>query len=402
MNRRTFFKMSAASLALPYLETFAAPKSTSIKRFVGIQMPFGFLRENLYPKQVGAINSSYLKHLAEFKGKFTLIDGLRNPGVNGQHGANDYFLTGGSKRTKVNSISLDQEMASHFLGQARFNSITAGISLKAGLSWTRSGIKIPVINSPQKAFEALFLGGKPFEIREKKRKLAEGKSILDVLGYYRQNLNKQIGAKDKERIDQYFSAVRDVEQELQMSEAWLDKPKPKVEKMQFPKGKLGEMEVYRLFMKVFKLALETDSSRILTFDFGQTRSRIELDGVSEGYHGLSHHRKAPDKLEQMRIIEDEMFKILGSFLKDLDNLKEQGNSLLDNTMVLFGSALENPNNHSAVRPPLLLAGGGFKHKNYVSIPNGKEQANCNLYLSMLHKMGIDKTTFGSSTGTFSL
>ena len=401
-NRRKFLKAAGLVMALPYLESFAAAKSSSPKRFVGIQMPFGFLRNKLYPQNPGSANSQYLKHLKPLAKSFTLYDGLYNPLVNGQHDSNDYFLTGSNKRLKVNSISVDQEMASHFLGQTRYKSISAGVSLRAGLSYTRSGIKIPVVNSPQKAFEYLFMGGKAKDIVRKKRDMAEGKSILDVMSFYSKNIEGKTSSADKEKMDQYFTAVRDVEKEIQMTEGWLDKPMPKVDRMQFPKSKIGEMENYALFMKIFKLALQTDSTRFLTYDFGQTRSVIKLDGVSEGYHGLSHHRMNGEKLEQMRVIEDKMFEIFGNFLKDLQGIKEGGRSLLDNTSIIFGSAMENPNNHSSVRPPIIIAGGGLEHKTFVKFDDKNKKPISNVSLQLLHKMGIEKESFGSSNGTIDL
>jgi len=402
LNRRTFFKAAGITMALPYLEALASPNASSPQRFVGIQMPFGFIRKHLYPKAQGSAESSYLRHLKPLAKSFTLYDGLYNPLVNGQHDSNLYFLTGSNKRLKVNSISLDQEMASHFLGQTRFKSISAGVSIQAGLSYTRSGIRIPVIRTPQEAFMRMFMGGKAQDIARKKRDMSEGKSILDVMSYYSKKMEGKTSSTDKERMDQYFTAVRDVEKEIQMTEGWLDKPMPKVDRMQFPKGKIGEMENYQLFMKIFKLAIMTDSTRFLTYDFGQTRAVIKLDGVSEGYHGLSHHRMNDEKLEQLRIIEDKMFEVFGNFLKDLNATKEGGNSLLDNTSIIFGSAMENPNNHSSVRPPIIVAGGGLKHKNFVKYDDKSKKPISNVSLRLLHKFGVEKESFGSSNGVIDL
>ncbi|MCM8529614.1 MAG: DUF1552 domain-containing protein [Lentisphaeraceae bacterium] len=395
--RRQILKLAGVTLALPFLESSAEVKSNSIKRFVAMQMPFGFLAENLYPKnERDVFDSLYMQKFSQIKDSVTLYNGLHNPGINGGHDACYYFLTCGSKAKKVNSISVDQEIATRFVGETRFKSLVSGVSLRAGASYTRSGIKIPIQNSPQKVFEAMFLGGKAHDIRKKKQELAEGKSILDAFSYYSKNSNHKLSGQDKVKMDQYFTAIREVEKELSMNEAWLDKPLPSVEKPNFPKGKVNEIENFKVFTKIFKLALETDSTRLITYDFGQTRSKLGLDGVNEGYHGLSHHRLNVDKLNQLKIIEEAMFTIFSDFLIDLKN-----SNLLDSTICVFGSGLENPNNHSAARPPVIVAGGNLKHKAYVNFGDRPKPLG-NLYMSVLDKMAIEKTSFGSSNGTLDL
>ena len=392
LNRRTVLKAVGVTLALPFLQA-SEQKSRDIKRFVAFQMPFGFLPEFLYPQNGNS--SDYLNNLNNVKGSYTLFNGLHNPGINGGHDANYYFLTCGNKNSKVNSISVDQEIAAHFSGETRFKSLVTGIGLRAGASYTRSGIKIPVQENPVKVFETMFLGGSKKEIARKKNELAQGKSILDAFSLYQKRIKNKAGKADHEKLDQYFTSVRELEKEFQMSGEWLDKPLPKVDRPEFPKGKLDEMENFRVFTKLFNLILETDSTRIITYDFGQTRNNLNLEGISEGYHSLSHHRMNEDKISQLKIIENEMFKILGQFLQ---SIKEAG--LLESTITVFGSGLENPNNHSASKPPLLVAGGPIKHSGYIEM--NKETPIANLYLALLEKMGVPKNTFGSSKGKLSI
>lgn len=392
LNRRTILKASGVILALPFLQA-SEKKSTEIKRFVALQMPFGFLPEFLYPQN--GKDSEYLQHLNEFKDNYTLFNGLHNPGINGGHDANYFFLTCGNKNSKVNSISIDQEIAARYSGETRFKSLVTGAGFRAGASYTRSGIKIPIQENPAKVFETLFLGGSKKEIDKKKNELTQGKSILDAFTYYQKKMRDKSGKADHQKLDEYFTSVRELEKELQMSEEWLGKPLPKVEKPEFPKGKLDEIDNFRVFAKLFKLVLETDSTRIITYDFGQTRNVLNLEGINEGYHSLSHHRLNEDKISQLKIIETEMFKILGQFLK---SIKEAG--LLESTITVFGSGLENPNNHSAAKPPLLVAGGALKHRGYVEFE--KEKPIANLYLTLLEKMGVPKNSFGSSDGKIDL
>jgi hypothetical protein len=242
----------------------------------------------------------------------------------------------------------------------------------------------------------MFLGGKPQQIEARRRELAEGKSILDAYSYYSSRLKGKFSKADNNKLNQYFTAVREVEKSLQVHEVWLDKPLPKVERMTFPKNTKDEMANFKAFTGIFKLALQNNSTSLITYDFGQTRRTIELEGVEAGYHDLSHHRKQADKMNQLRIIESEMFKVFGAFLKDLD---ESG--LLDSTICLFGSGLENPNNHSAARPPVVVAGGGLNHQAYVDFGE-KREALGNLYVNFMQKMGINRDSFGSSTGNYEI
>ena len=242
----------------------------------------------------------------------------------------------------------------------------------------------------------MFLGGKPQQNAARRRELAEGKSILDTYSYYSSKLKGKYSKADNQKLDQYFTAVREVEQSLEVHEMWLDKPMPKVERMVFPKNNRDEMTNFRAFTGLFKLALENNSTSLITYDFGQTRRTIALEGVEAGYHDLSHLRKQEDKMNQLRIIESEMFNILAAFLKDL---KES--DLLDSTICLFGSGLENPNNHSAARPPVIVAGGGLAHKGYVDFGE-KREALGNLYVNLMQKMGVNRDAFGSSTGKYEI
>ena len=393
LSRRDVLKAAGVTLALPFLESSAANVNNGqAKRLVAFQMPFGFLAEKLYPKNGSDLSDSrYMKTLESLKDSVTLYNGLYNPGINGGHEANNYYLTCGSKTKKVNSISIDQEIASRYKGETRFKSLVAGTGLRAGASYTRSGIKIPAQEDPKKVFETMFLGGSSKDVQRKKHELMQGKSILDAFSYYSIVRNRYSG-NDRAKIDQYFTSVREVEKELKLSEAWLDKPMPKVKAPTFPSSHSDEMDNFRTFTKVFKLVLETDSTRLITYDFGQTRKKIHLDGINEGYHGLSHHRMEKDKINQLYTIEMEMFKIFSDFLKDLKD-----SNLLNSTLCLFGSGLENPNNHSAARPPIILAGGGLKHKGYVNYGERRVPLG-NMYLSILERMGVNKGSFGSSSG----
>ena len=396
LSRRQVLRLSGVTLALPCLESYGdTARPDEVKRFIAMQMPYGFLPNNLYPDPGTQGSSPYMSALEEVKGSVTLLDGLHNPGVNSGHDSNFYFLTCGRKDAGKNTISLDQELAAKYQGETRFKCLVSGIGPRAGMSYTRSGIKLPVQSDPAKVFARMFVGGSASDAKRKMHELSEGKSILDSYSFYATKFSG-LSSSDRSRMDQYLTAVREVEKSLQASEAWINKPYPKVDKITLPNNKQsGEILNFRLFTKLFRLALENDSTRIITYDFGQLRSRLDIEGVSDGYHEISHHHNQKNKLSQLKAIELEMFTIYGEFLKELNDA-----NLLDSTICLFGSAMESPNNHSAVKPPVLLAGGGFDHKWYMKLE--KRQPLANLYLSLFDRMGNRTSSFGSSTGQFVL
>ena len=392
-SRRNILKMSGVTLALPFLESFGQPQSPKgIKRFVAMQMPYGFVPKYLYPNKKG--KSVYMSTLEAHKGSVTLLDGFYNPGVNSGHDCNYYYLTCGKKDSAANTVSLDQQLASTYKGETRFKCLISGVGPRAGLSYTRSGIQIPIQHDPTKVFQKMFIGGTGKSTRQKVQELSEGKSVLDSFKYYSSKF-KGLSKTDQEKMAQYFTAIREVEQSLHASEMWIKKPYPQVKKYQIsPEARKRPMANFRAFTKIFKLALENDSTRIITYDFGQYHSKIDVDGITEGYHGISHHKNQQKQLDKLKIIETEMFKIYSDFIKDL---KES--NLLNSTICLFGSAMDNPSNHGASRPSVVLAGGDFKHKWHL---RNKRQPLGNLYLGFLEKMGHDRPNFGSSTGKFTL
>lgn len=395
LSRRNVLKMAGVTLALPFLESFGKSQSqTGIKRFVAMQTPYGYLPNKLYPSKNGS-TSPYLSVLKPLKGSLTLFNGFYNPGVNSGHDVVNYYLTCGKKDSAANTISLDQQLASTYKGETRFKCLVAGGNVnRVGLSWTRSGIRIPVQYRPDKVFTKMFLGGSNSDVQKKMHELSKGKSILDSYKFYSSKF-KNLTHADKQRMEQYFTAVRDVEQSLEASKMWIKKPFPKVGKIDLGSGSSrSPIENFRTFTKIIKLAFENDSTRIATFDFGEVHGKLDLDGVDDGYHTTTHHNKLKDKLSQLELIEKEFLNIYCDFLKDL---KEA--NLLDSTISLFGSAMYTPNNHSAETAAVLIAGGGLKHKWYQKI---KRQPLGNLYVDILEKMGQRKPSFGTSTGKFTL
>ena len=246
--------------------------------------------------------------------------------------------------------------------------------------------------------------GSDKEIAEQERKLALGESIMDAVAGQAKSIERTLGAHDRERLDQYFTGVRDLEQRLGKSREWERKPKPaiKAKPPLDPESPREYMDKVRLMYDMARLAFETDSTRAITLMLDSVNSpTIEVEGadINDGYHSLSHHGKSPKKLAQLEAIDREHMKQLGVLFSHLKSTKEQGQTLLDHSMILYGSNLGNANTHVTTNLPVLFAGGGFKHGQHLAFDRERNYPLPNLFVSMLQRMGIEADAFASSTGT---
>jgi Protein of unknown function (DUF1552) len=412
MHRRKFLQGTGVSLALPLLDAFlprslGASAVPSRARMVCICTSLGLHAPFLFPIETGASYTltPYLEILKDVRNDFTLFSGLSHPdqvGANG-HTSEMSWLTaarfpglGGFK----NTVSLDQLAAEKIGLQTRFPSVVLGTG-SPSLSYTRGGVMIPAESRPSRVFAQLFLDGTPADVRQQVHKLREGQSIMDTVQDEVQSFTRRVGAADRDKLDEYFSSVRELEQRLATSEAWAHKPKPKLDE-QPPRDitdgtdLIGRM---RLLFDLIPLALQTDSTRLLTILLQGGNSVPPVKGVTIDHHNLSHHGKDPAKIAQLRLIEEAEMCVLRDLVGKLKAKKEGGSPLLDQTMVLFGSNLGNANSHDTRNLPIVLAGGGFKHGRHVAFDAEKNTRLCNLFVTMLQRLGVETDAFGSSTGT---
>jgi hypothetical protein len=416
-ERRTFLRGAGAFVALPFLESLARPlsavtaagKMIDPMRMVCIGLNYGMHPQGFFPKKTGRnYKLSYLlEPLEDLKNDFTIFSHLDHPGMKGGHEATHSYLSGVradmAKSMPEGNISMDQK-AAEFVGTAtRYQSMQLNVGGgDNGLSWTRNGVSIPAVSNLQQMFDALFLETDQAHKRRLARSYKLNSSILDVVRDDAQDLQKRLSANDMVKLDEYFTSVRDVEKRLQMSEAWLNKPKPQVD-YQFPQPLPTDFyEKVPLYYDLMKLALMTDSTRVLSYSINGWSGDSGLPGVTQGYHALTHHGQDPSRLKELTIIETFHAKQFARFLDDLKRTEvENQTSLLDKTMVLFGSGMGNASSHSNRDLPLLLAGGGFMHGEHKDYPKkgDKQTPACNLYVSMLQKFGLEIDNFGTSSGT---
>jgi hypothetical protein len=405
LPRRTFLRGTGVAIGLPFLESLALAATPPRRRIVAIDVGLGLHAANLIPAKAGWDYelTPYLKLLAEYRDQFTVISGASHPEVGGGHASYKSYLTCAPHPNSAgfrNTISLDQLAAAEFGSESRFASLSLSSS-GPGLSWSRSGVEIPAFTRPSYVFKKLFLAGKPDEQARQLQRLRDGQSILDVVMDKTRGMERRLSGQDREKLDQYFEAVREAERRLVKAEAWAHKPKPEVDAKPPQDETDGKkiVERMRLMYDVMHLALETDSTRFLTYNFTGMNAVPVIPGVDVDYHNLSHHGKDPAKIDQLTIVESEVIKALGRFLKKLQESSEAEGYLLDSTMVLFGSNLGNASSHDTKNMPMLLAGGGFRHGQHLAFDRDNNYPLPNLYVSMLQRLGMETGRFASGSGT---
>ncbi|QIF05440.1 DUF1552 domain-containing protein [Roseimicrobium sp. ORNL1] len=417
-SRRRFLRGAGVTLALPLLECMTpvfsrAAQTAAPRRMLIISNNLGFLPKPFFPTATG---SDYeltptLAPLAEVKREFSIFSGMSHPDVNGGHSAENCFLTAARGPTKSgfrNQISLDQ-FAVEKLGQlTRFPSLNLGVNIdkaNRSLSWTRDGVLLPAEDSATALFRRMFIQGDPEMVKRQLNRLDERGSILDTLREQMGGMNRGLGSEDRARLDQYLTSVREVEERLVTSREWELKPKP-VTSQKEPTDIQDKKRIFdklELMLAMAQLAFESDSTRIVTLmvdAFATPAFNIHGDeNTTEGYHGLSHHGQAPDKVKQLEEADRQQMVILASLIQSLASKKEDSSRLLDRTMVLFGSNMGDANKHDNTNLPVILAGGGLKHGQHHAFKHDNNTPLCNLFVTLLQQMGVGVDKFSSSTGT---
>ena len=417
-SRRRMLRGAGVSLALPLLvsrdagiaaarEQAIAPESDGKpRRMVFICNNLGLHMPYFVPQQTGFNYrpSPYLEVLGDLRKEMTVFSGVSHPDVDGGHAAEKSFLTAaphpgsGSFR---NSISVDQLVVEQTKAQTRIPSLVLSANGGGALSWTRAGVPIPGEQSPSRVFRQLFTPGTPEEVKQQVTRLRQGASVMDMVMGQAKKLRRDLTKVDRDKFDEYTTSVREVEQEMVRLQEWERTPKPQVD-AEMPVDIRDQADTIgrsKLMYDLIALALQTDSTRVATVMSVGFFAVPPIDGVTEGYHTLSHHGKNAEKLAQLAIIEKEHLGLLRDFLTKLRDTQEDGETLLDRTMVLFGSDIGNASSHNNSNLPAVLAGGGFKHGQHLAFDTSRNEPLSNVYVSMLQRFGLPIDRFGSSTGT---
>lgn len=415
LPRRSFLRGAGVTLALPMLDCMTpvwAQAPAPPRRMLIIANNLGVLPKFFFPQTAGKNYelSPYLTALAESRGDFTVFSGLSHPGVTGGHSADNCLLTaarGAFKSGFRNSISFDQFVADKLGPVTRFPTLNLGVNIDKGnrsLSWTRDGVLLPAEDSPSKLYERMFLQGDKEAVARQIHRLERRGSILDALLDESKRFGRELGAADKARLDQYVTSVREVEERLQNARAWELKPKPVP--TQPPPADIQDRKLFfakfDAMLSMAQLALESDSSRIVTLmadAFVTPAVKLsETTTSTDSYHGLSHHGQAEEKVRQLQEIDRLQMALLSKLLTNMAGKKENGERLLDSTMVFYGSSMGDANIHDNTNLPILLAGGGFRHGQHIVFKRDNNTPLCNLFVSMMQRMGVEADAFASSSG----
>ena len=409
-SRRTFLRGTGVTLALPLLESMVPLRAQAAtqppRRMICINTTLGLHTPNLFPSAAGKdyALTPYLEPLRDFRSDFTVFSGLSHPEVDGGHPAELCYLTAAPHPRAdnfKNTISLDQYAIEQLVPDTRFGSLTLASSSSRGLSFTRSGVPIPADERPSRVFKNMFVDGTANEVNAQVQRLKQGQSIMDAVMAEAKDFQRGLGKPDRDKLDEYFTSVREVELRMIKAQDWARRPKPKVAAKP-PVDIASSVEVparVRLMIDLMHLALQTDSTRFITFALNGLNAVPVIAGVTQDWHNLSHHGQDPAKLTELKVLEIQQMKLFGELLAKLKSTQEQGGNLLDRTIVMFGSNLGNASSHDNKNLPILVAGGGFKHGQHLAFDPKKNPPLSNLYVQFLRRLGADVNTFGSSSGT---
>ena len=407
-NRRAVLKGIGVTLALPMMESLTprahAAVSPRAKRMAVVSVPFGMVVDKFHPKDTGDnwTLSPTLAPLAKLKQNFTAFSGLDHA-VNGGHAANHTLLSGIKITERAGypdgNVTVDQRAAELIGHQTRFPSL---VFWRDGMSYTRTGVRVPALEKPSDAFNLMFVNDTEDQKKFNRATLRSSGSILDTVLEDARNLQRELSTNDRQKLEEYFSSIRETEKKIEISKSWLDRDKPVIKDKAMKRvaagsrdDKLGSNQV-EIWMDLMLLALQTDSTRIVSM--ASNNCNWGLEGVTDSYHTLSHHGQRDEVLAQLAIVEEFLMKNFARFIQRLKEVKDaEDRPLLDSTQVLFGSGLGSGSRHSNVDLPLILAGGDWKHGRHLHAH--RKQPLCNLYLSMLKRMGAEQDYFNRSNGT---
>jgi hypothetical protein len=422
LSRRRFVLQSlGASLALPWLPSLTASAvgngsaitaakgaGEGARRFVAVGNLLGYQQKSFFPETTGAAYelTTLLKPLEANRRHMTVYRGLDH-GLKGGHFAVHTFLSGvlhhQAQDMPDGNMTIDQFIADEVGVQTRFPSLTVGseggIHGGCQIAWTRSGVRVPPITGPAELFDRLFVSDSKEAQAQKVRQNRLQSSILDAVLDDANRLSKRVNQEDRDKLDEYFTSVRDVEKRLELRERWTEQPKPAAP-FEKPTNH-NAVEDLPLLYELIAMALMTDSTRVATLEIGGDFLPQHL-GIDKSYHTMSHHGNDPDTIANLVKLETYQIEQFGKFLTRLEGIRDGGRSLLDSTAVLWGSGMGNAHSHTNTDLPLILAGGGYKHGQFRNVTQEKRGRVplCNLYLDIAQRMGIEADRFGTSTGTF--
>jgi hypothetical protein len=421
MSRRTFLRGTGAAVALPLLEAMvpagsAAGDGKPPVRLVFLHTESGMWMPRYRPARTGTDYelSPTLEPLKDYKEDFSVLSGLlhvnafkRNP-VHNRHSQDSTCFLTAADLSRVpgvaakNSISVDQVAAGVIGDQTRIPSMALSVYGQRSISYTDSGAPVPAETDPRVVFAQLFAEATAVSRAEAERRFRQNQSILDEVTESARSLGAQLGARDRDKVDEYLTNVRAVERRLQQAHVWTKKPPAAPPAGTRKPGPVPEMDRgahVRLLLDMVVLALQTDQTRLATVRVGFMNCRYPQIGCPDGYHGYTHHGFRVEKQECMAKVDRARIGHMAYFLGKLKAVREGDADLLHNCLIHYGSGMGM--SHEGTDLPTLLAGHGGgavrpgRHNDY----KGKPLAN--LFVTMLHAAGVPVPSFVDSTGPLS-
>jgi hypothetical protein len=445
LSRRTFLRAAGVSIGLPLLEGMtpvgrlakADDTKTAPRRMAAFYIPNGVNNSNWIPQNDGFKYDLAPTHepLHELQDDFSIISGIGHPGVESSHPGGDVFLTGAVLNEAPgldykNTISVDQAAANHLSKFTRFPSLelsraggTGSLRATHTMSFSREGVPLAAENKPRLVFERLFVEDKGTSRAAVQQRLSDDQSILDIIQDDTRSLNRRLGKRDKQKLDEYLTAVRSVEQQVQRSKAWMDVPKPQVDgkNLNFDVNSRSHDDLQDFMAVMFDLmflAFQTDTTRVATFQIHPETTGQDFNaflGFGGNYHGFSHHGGDPKTLEKLAKIDLFHIEQFAIFVKKLKAAEEADGSMLDRTMLVYGGGVNNgyTGGHYNTNIPVLFAGGkglGIKQGQHLAFKQDGRKAYedkptspplTNLFNTMLRHLHVPAKPFANSTGTIS-
>ena len=438
ISRRTLLRGAGVSIALPFLEAMlprplqAAPSTYKPVAKSGTKPTpraiFCYVSNgvNILDWVPGTQGRDYalsptLATLQEHQSRFSVLSGLGHPRCTGGHSGGDTWLTGADLRSVpgkeyTNSLSIDQLIAEKIGAQTRFPSLElsdtsgTGAALHSStLAFDRNGTPLPAENHPQRLFERLFVPENAASKEATLKRYAEKRSILDEVLGEAKRLEKQLGRSDQQKLGEYLASVRETELRVERQAAWIDVPRPVVssEGLQLASrpGDAHDRPMWLdVMLEICYLAFVTDVTRTITFEWAREAGGLGVGG--ENHHELSHHGGDAGMLAKLAAVDRGYLARLNRFLSLLQSTEEGSGTLLDHTMVVYGSGMNSGprGEHSPKNLPLLVAGGGawgLRHGQHVAHSPDKHPPLSNVLLTVAQKMGVETGVFSDSTGSFS-
>ena len=437
LGRRTFLMGTGVSLGLPWLECMAGEStpvaSSKPRRFCSMYFGFGVglpkadgeqAMWRWFPNGEGRdyTFTETLKPLEPLREKLTVLSGLSHPNGRkmGGHDTGDSFLTGAFMHNKYlrNTVSVDQVAADAFKDETRFSSLVLSTDGGVGeptrsstMSYDLKGRPIPALNQPQQIFDRFFGDGDADSIANRRR-LKSASGMLDRVLEGSRSLRLRLGRQDQEKFDEYLASVRQIEERVERSQRWLEIPRPELRDeerdiLSLESDDKAPLLFIRTMYDLIYLAFRTDSTRVATYqitNMADASSRAgkfpQLEGFKDSLHTLAHGWNKPEGAEKLGKWDRFMAEQFGYFLGRLASAEEEDGSILDNSVVLYGSS--NSQTHNNNDYPLILAGGnglGLQHGQFRKF--GADVPLSNLLVTMLNRIGVDRPSFADSTGDIS-